>query len=50
MRSLFQHINELSNKINVEATLSKTEGMYNQLKASKDVPDAVREVLGLPAS
>ena len=45
----FQHINDLSDKINLTATLSKAEGIYNQLKSSQDIPDGVREVLGISA-
>jgi len=44
-----QHINSLVKKIDVDATLSKAEGLYLQIASSKrDRFDQVNEILGLP--
>ena len=38
----------MSGKINIEETLRKAEGIYNQLATCKrDIPDLVADVLGL---
>lgn len=43
-----QHINDLSNHIDLSSTLSKAEGIYCQLMSAEDqLPDNVRVVIGL---
>lgn len=44
----FQHINDISLRIDLEATLKKAEAIYRQIASSPNVPDSVRTVLGLP--
>lgn len=46
--STFQHINDISLRIDLEATLKKAEAIYRQIASSPNVPDSVRTVLGLP--
>lgn len=43
-----QHINELSNKIDLNLTLQKAEAIYSQLSNSANIPNATRSIIGLP--
>lgn len=44
---LFQHVNEMSYKINLEETLKKAEAIYLQIRDSKYRSDVVETILGL---
>jgi hypothetical protein len=41
-----QHINDLSLNIELDSTISKAEGIYNQLTTA-DMPDVARKIIGL---
>ncbi|XP_069168545.1 TBC1 domain family member 15 isoform X2 [Procambarus clarkii] len=45
---ILKHINDISLRIDLEATLKKAEAIYLQIASSPNVPDSVRTVLGLP--
>lgn len=45
---ILKHINDISLRIDLEATLKKAEAIYRQIASSPNVPDSVRTVLGLP--
>ncbi|KAG0729053.1 TBC1 domain family member 15 [Chionoecetes opilio] len=45
---ILKHINDISLRIDIEATLKKAEAIYLQVKSSPRVPDSVRTVLDLP--
>nr|XP_002123783.3 TBC1 domain family member 15 [Ciona intestinalis] len=45
---ILKHVNEMSGKIELQATLRKAEGIYLQLAACrKDLPDSIRQILDL---
>ncbi|XP_067010162.2 TBC1 domain family member 15 isoform X2 [Anabrus simplex] len=44
---ILKHINDLSLKIDLNATISKAEGIYHQLMAAAQLPDPVRLIIGL---
>ncbi|KAG7165407.1 TBC1 domain family member 15-like [Homarus americanus] len=45
---ILKHINDISLRIDLDATLKKAEAIYLQIASSPNVPDSVRTVLGLP--
>ncbi|XP_069949536.1 TBC1 domain family member 15 isoform X2 [Cherax quadricarinatus] len=45
---ILKHINDISLRIDLDATLKKAEAIYLQIASSPNVPDCVRTVLGLP--
>ncbi|KAK3886824.1 hypothetical protein Pcinc_009049 [Petrolisthes cinctipes] len=45
---ILKHINDISLRIDLDATLRKAEAIYKQIASSPNVPDGVRTVLGLP--
>jgi hypothetical protein len=42
-----QHINDLSQNIELDSTLSKAEGIYHQLTSAVQLPDVARKIIGL---
>ena len=48
---ILKHINDMSHRIDVEATLARAEGLYTALAGDPGVSDKVVNILGLaPAS
>ncbi|XP_071514624.1 TBC1 domain family member 15 isoform X2 [Panulirus ornatus] len=45
---ILKHINDISLRIDLDATLRKAEAIHLQIASSPNVPDSVRIVLGLP--
>lgn len=45
--SLFQHINDICFAINLDESLKKAEGIFEQLKLCKKTPSHVKEIIGL---
>lgn len=42
-----QHINDLSQNIDINEALAKAESIYHQLTAAAEIPDNVRCIIGL---
>ena len=42
-----QHINDMTGAIHLEDTLKKAEGIHIQMKQSKKLPDALKEIIGM---
>lgn len=44
---ILQHVNDLSQHIDLQSMLSKAEGIYHQITAASHLTDSVRVILGL---
>lgn len=50
MRTLFQHVNDLSMKIDLDEVICRAESIFAQLIATPDLPTSVKRIIGLAPS
>lgn len=47
---MFQHVNDLSMKIDLDDIICRAEAIYIQLRATPDLPISVKRIIGLAPS